>query len=201
MRRWRNIANAILGQYAGTEATFTNAGARFSYSNSVDRIVCFPTEGSIGEPTQAAKCALLEELEPNALVEVPSSSEDRPRVDDLIFQRNLNVAFEIWAPADKAEDRLHGLLCAIDAVCNTTLQVTGLREMWPQQGDITSGGSTVYLFATFVVWVVKSDELVLSEEAPIGSGTPTAQVTTLEIVPKLEGETLPTITTTEEIET
>jgi hypothetical protein len=192
--RWAHAISAILTRYVGTEATFTDAGLRFSHESATDRIVVYPVDGTIEEPDIAALGALLEDLEPSATALTSLT------IDDIIFSRRVNTVFELWAPdAVACENRYHALLVALSDVVNTTIQVSGLREVWPNaQGDITDGGVMVLLYATITILVVRSDERVITESAPVGSGTATSPVTSTEIDPSLDDEALaPTITEAE----
>lgn len=187
MMRWLHLANAILANYAGTEATFLQAEDRYAYADATNRVVAYPTDGLTQEPQIAAQGGSLADLEPCGIRDVGGSG-----IDDIVWERQVNVTFEIWAPDDAAaENRLHAFLIAIADTCNSALRVSNIREQWPaSNGQITQGGAQVLLYATLTIYVLRSDSAVLSDGAPIGSGTPVAAVTATEITPELDGEEL-----------
>lgn len=183
MIRWKNVITAILDSYPGVETVIDEASGRFTAEGATDRIVVYPIDGVIVEPTQSAQGIQLDSRVPQAIA-IGSA------IDDVVWERRVNTAFEIWAPtADACEDRLHALLVAISGAVNSTIQISDLREAWPQsQGDITSGGCAVVLTSTLTVSVVRSDHAVVANEDPIGTGFPVSPVTSTEIVPSLNDE-------------
>lgn len=165
MNRFDAFIDALEAAYAGETTTwFKRAEDAFRHDNW-DRIVAYPSDGTIVNPDVAAQGWDLDTL--------PTPAESGA-VDDLIWVRRVTINLGIWAGTyEQAENRLHALLVAIAEVIGTSnLQIDSLAERWirSEAQDLTPGGALVVLSFVATFYVLASDVAVLETE--INTGTP-----------------------------
>lgn len=183
MLRLSSFVDAVHTAYPGSEPWYIGADKLQQNESALDRCVVAPVSGNVTAPPSGAQGVDVSEIDPAYT-----------GIDDIVCTRVLNAAFHLWAPDFiAAENRLHALLIAINDVAESTAGTVGITEQWPQQGDITSGGSYVVVTVTLRVYVIASDREVVASAAPIGAGAPTETVNSVGLTGSIDTETLPPV--------
>lgn len=172
--RLQSLVDQVKANYAGTDTSWFVGAEHIHKHDNWDRIVVYPTTGEVISPQFAAQ----------------GRTTEIGGIDDCVFERKPLIEWAIWAKDyEEAEDRLHGVLLAIEkTIAQADISISQLQERWITDGRITDGGSIVVLSTAITFDVLTSDAAIVAWDAlnigtkpAVGVGQPTDELEQLDI--------------------